>query len=81
MAAKARRPSKADRSSSAGKARREDHEAFDVFTWGAGGQGALANSAFRDELEPYLVSSLRAYGGTMCAPNANTRRILLRKLH
>ena len=42
-------------------------EAFDVYCWGHGGQGALGNSAFRDELEPYLVSSLRAHGGSMCA--------------
>ena len=40
-------------------------QAFDLYTWGHGGQGALGNSAFRDELEPYLVSSLRAYGGSI----------------
>ena len=43
-------------------ATREPH---DVYTWGFGGQGALGNGAFRDELSPYLVSALRAYGGTV----------------
>jgi len=40
-------------------------ESFDLYTWGHGGQGALGNSAFRDELEPFLVSALRAHGGTI----------------
>ena len=35
----------------------------DLFTFGFGGQGALGNASFRDELEPFLVSSLRARGG------------------
>ena len=49
------------------KARSRDRirESFDLYTWGHGGQGALGNSAFRDELEPYLVSGLRANGGTV----------------
>ena len=44
---------------------KKSRESFDLYTWGHGGQGALANSAFRDELEPYLVSSLRAHGGSI----------------
>ncbi len=43
-------------------ATREPH---DVYTWGFGGQGALGNGAFRDELSPYLVSALRKHGGTL----------------
>ena len=43
-------------------ATREPH---DVYTWGYGGQGALGNGAFRDELSPYLVSSLRTHGGSL----------------
>ena len=39
--------------------------ALDLYTWGYGGQGALGNAAFRDELEPFLVSSLRAHGGAL----------------
>jgi hypothetical protein len=39
--------------------------AYDVWTWGFGGRGALGNRAFRDELAPYLVSELRGHGGTL----------------
>ena len=39
--------------------------AYDVWSWGFGGHGALGNRAFRDELEPYLVSELRGHGGTL----------------
>ena len=59
------------------KPKREGREAFDVYTWGHGGQGALGNSAFRDELEPYLVSGLRANGGTMCVRACKASRISL----
>ena len=40
-------------------------EAFDLYCWGYGGNGALGNSAFRDELTPYLVEELRACGGAV----------------
>ena len=40
-------------------------EPCDLYTWGYGGQGALGNAAFRDELEPYLVHELRAYAGSL----------------
>mgnify|MGYP003735049271 CR=1 FL=1 len=30
----------------------------DLYCWGYGGQGAVGNRAFRDELAPYLVSRL-----------------------
>lgn len=39
--------------------------ALDLYTWGFGGQGALGNASFRDELEPFLVSALRAHGGPL----------------
>ena len=40
-------------------------EVFDLYCWGYGGNGALGNSAFRDEHTPYLVEELRACGGTV----------------
>ena len=40
-------------------------EPQDLYTFGYGGQGALGNGAFRDEISPYLVSSLRAHGGVL----------------
>jgi alpha-tubulin suppressor-like RCC1 family protein len=43
--------------------RDERRESYDLYMWGFGGAGALGNSAFRDELDPFLVSSLRAHGG------------------
>ena len=39
--------------------------AYDVWSWGFGGRGALGNRAFRDEIAPYLVSELRGHGGTL----------------
>lgn len=40
-------------------------EPRDLYCFGFGGQGALGNRAYRDELSPYLVSSLRAAGGVL----------------
>ena len=37
----------------------------DLYTWGFGGQGALGNASFRDELDPFCVYSLREYGGSI----------------
>ena len=36
-----------------------------MYTFGYGGHGALGNDAFRDELSPFLVASLRSHGGTL----------------
>ena len=36
-----------------------------MYTFGYGGQGALGNGAFRDEILPYFVGSLRECGGVL----------------
>ena len=53
------------RSSARGEGVQLVREPYELWTWGFGGHGALGNQAFRDELLPFLVSSLRAHGGTL----------------
>ena len=57
-----------------------DLQAYDVWSWGFGGCGALGNRAFRDELAPYLVSELRGYGGALLVTCGLDHTIAVRHL-